>query len=242
MVVTLLLVLVVVHVVTEFYLAPQFADKKSPLALALAFQLVVTFAALAISGIPLLITALATGALMLQYGILTSLLAPLASSLKGLLFKQLVHLACITVLVLLVVGHDAREHAWLVLDNLNGQLLLWRGLAYLLALKPSSTAISLLLKNWTDELTETEDTGRNRPLKEAGTYIGYFERTLMVTFVLWGQLPGVALVLAAKSVFRFGDLKDHGSRMFTEYVMLGTFASTLAGISCGLLGVYLGNL
>ncbi|MGF1706889.1 DUF3307 domain-containing protein [Enterovibrio baiacu] len=160
-------------------------------------------------------------------------------TLRSLVIKQSAHLALLLFVATAIVSPDARSDAISALQQQSWWGLFCGILAYLLAMKPSSVAISLLLRNWTQELNDASDTEKNRPLKDAGTYIGYFERALIVTFVLWGQLPGVALVLAAKSVFRFGDMKDHGSRMFTEYVMLGTFASALFAIASAMLGLYL---
>ena len=51
-----------------------------------------------------------------------------------------------------------------------------------------------------------------------GQYIGQLERTLIFLFVLIGQPTGVGFLVAAKSVFRFGDLKEHEDRMEAEYI------------------------
>ncbi|CZF79035.1 hypothetical protein GCE9029_01217 [Grimontia celer] len=239
---TLLLVLVVIHIFSEFYLFPLMSSKRQGLILVAALQAGLAFIAFTIVGTPLLTAFIATLALSAQYAVLSHCMTMPSERLRGMLLKLTLHIVLIALITAFAVTIDQRHAAWEAVVSAKWQTLLCWGLAYLLALKPSSSAIALILQNWTQELTATEDAATNRPLKEAGTFIGYFERTLIVTFVLWGQLPGVALVLAAKSVFRFGDLKDHGSRMFTEYVMLGTFASAMFGIGCGLLGDYLGKL
>lgn len=43
-------------------------------------------------------------------------------------------------------------------------------------------------------------------LPNAGQWIGYIERIMILTFVLVGSFEGVGFLLAAKSVFRFGEL------------------------------------
>jgi len=48
----------------------------------------------------------------------------------------------------------------------------------------------------------------NRGLPQGGKLIGQFERLLILLFVLVGSVSGVGFLLTAKSVFRFGDIKD----------------------------------
>ena len=52
----------------------------------------------------------------------------------------------------------------------------------------------------------------------------YIERILILTFVLVGSFEGVGFLLAAKSVFRFGELNKAKEIQTTEYVLIGTFA------------------
>ena len=51
------------------------------------------------------------------------------------------------------------------------------------------------------------------------------ERLLILVFVLLGKWEGVGFLLAAKSVFRFGDLKEAHDMRLTEYVLIGTLLS-----------------
>lgn len=51
------------------------------------------------------------------------------------------------------------------------------------------------------------------------------ERLLILLFVLIGQWAGVGFLLAAKSIFRFGDLNEAQDRKLTEYIMIGTLLS-----------------
>ena len=56
-------------------------------------------------------------------------------------------------------------------------------------------------------------------------WIGYCERVLIVTFILTGNVEGIGFLLAAKSVFRFGELNKEKEVATTEYVLFGTLAS-----------------
>ena len=45
-------------------------------------------------------------------------------------------------------------------------------------------------------------------LRNAGKYIGWLERALVVTFVVAGYPEGIGLLLAAKSLARYPEIKD----------------------------------
>ena len=62
-------------------------------------------------------------------------------------------------------------------------------------------------------------------LKQGGYVIGCLERTLVFIFVLADQLTAVGVLIAAKSVLRFGEIKDAGQRKTAEAIIIGTFAS-----------------
>ncbi|MFG6159582.1 DUF3307 domain-containing protein [Halomonas sp. 1390] len=101
--------------------------------------------------------------------------------------------------------------------------------AYLLVTRPMSIAIALIMRRWSAEL---EDTGT---LASAGARIGVLERLLVLTLVLLDQLTAVGFLLAAKSVLRFGDLRETRDRKLTEYVLLGTLLSVSTTLVLGML-------
>lgn len=67
-------------------------------------------------------------------------------------------------------------------------------------------------------------------LLDAGTIIGVIERLLILVFVLLDFMEGVGFLLAAKSIFRFGDLSSAKDTKFTEYVLIGTLLSFGMGL------------
>lgn len=101
-------------------------------------------------------------------------------------------------------------------------------MAYMLMLKPSSILLGLFLKQW------TPPSSNSLSLPKAGQWIGYIERILILTFVLVGSFEGVGFLLAAKSVFRFGELNKAKEIQTTEYVLIGTFASFTIAILTGI--------
>lgn len=72
-------------------------------------------------------------------------------------------------------------------------------------------------------------------LANGGKMIGWLERLLIFVFVLAGQYAGVGFLITAKSVFRFGELKESENRKEAEYIIIGTFASFLYAIVVSLL-------
>jgi hypothetical protein len=74
-----------------------------------------------------------------------------------------------------------------------------------------------------------------RGLTTGGRVIGQWERALIFIFVGMGQPGAIGFLVAAKSVFRFGELKDYENRMEAEYITIGTLMSfgVAAAISFG---------
>lgn len=93
--------------------------------------------------------------------------------------------------------------------------------AIVLLTVPVSVAVRIFISAWTPD-TEEKD---GESLRNAGMYIGILERLFVFGFVLMGHLEAVGFLLAAKSIFRFGDLKESKDRKLTEYVLIGTFVS-----------------
>ncbi|MGM0491514.1 MAG: hypothetical protein ACQER1_01105 [Armatimonadota bacterium] len=69
-------------------------------------------------------------------------------------------------------------------------------------------------------------------IPNAGRLIGQLERTLILLLVLAGVPSGIGLLIAAKSVLRFGDVsaKETDNRKMAEYVIIGTLASFTFGM------------
>jgi len=74
-----------------------------------------------------------------------------------------------------------------------------------------------------------EGAGFSMGLPDGGEVIGYLERGLILFFVLVGHPAGIGFLVAAKSVFRFGELTDLQRRRQAEYIIIGTLTSILFG-------------
>ena len=103
--------------------------------------------------------------------------------------------------------------------------------AALFLTSPASVIIKTAISQWTPETFYEVTTS----LPDAGKFIGYLERLLVFTFILSGHWEGVGFLVAAKSVFRFGNLKESHDRKLTEYVLIGTLLSFSVAIAVALL-------
>ena len=98
--------------------------------------------------------------------------------------------------------------------------------------------IQVLLTNWTKDIYLDKE----KSLPNAGRYIGILERLLVFLFVVLGRWEAIGFLIAAKSVFRFGDLKDSRNRKLTEYILIGTLLSFGIAIVTGILTLYISTV
>ena len=109
---------------------------------------------------------------------------------------------------------------------------------YVILTLPMSIIIQKTLMPWSDLIGEADDDS----LLNAGKYIGILERSFVFVFILANRWEAVGFLLAAKSVFRFGDLKESKDRKLTEYILLGTLLSFGIAIVLSMLAIYQASL
>ncbi|MFN3556641.1 MAG: DUF3307 domain-containing protein [Bacteroidales bacterium] len=95
---------------------------------------------------------------------------------------------------------------------------------------PASVIIRILVSRWYDAAKTPDDDS----LQNAGSYIGMLERLLILAFVLLGRWEGIGFLIAAKSIFRFADIKGNPDRKLTEYFLIGTLLSIGLAMVTGL--------
>lgn len=141
---------------------------------------------------------------------------------------QLLHLLCLLLIGMGWVGQTSGGFVEVTKASWEAVSALWtlQHISLLTALVfltwPSAICIRTLIAGWTPSYNNTLETDS---LHNAGKYIGMLERLFVFAFVLTGHLEGVGFLLAAKSIFRFGDLKAARDRKLTEYVLIGTLLS-----------------
>ncbi|MBC8052487.1 MAG: DUF3307 domain-containing protein [Sphingobacteriaceae bacterium] len=102
----------------------------------------------------------------------------------------------------------------------------WNNLTAVLVLSfPSSILIRVLIAKWTPDATRLGSTKAQTSLQSAGQFIGIMERLLVFIFIYTNHFEAIGFLIAAKSIFRFGDLKEGNDLKLTEYILIGTFLS-----------------
>lgn len=255
-----LIALLFAHTLADFVFQTDWmvANKHRPLALALHAAVVLATAIVATGTLhpALLVLALVHIAIDAGKLILTRIRAN-AGGLAPFLIDQALHLATLLVLAFwrpglwagglwapgAIVTHDDggilgtglwSEATPLPVSHLPALMVLATG--FILATRAGGFAVGLLMRPFAANLpggTAAEG------LPGAGRVIGLLERGLIFVLVLIGQPQGVGLLMAAKSILRYGALKE--DRELSEYVIIGTLASfgwalvvsyaTLAGLA-----------
>ena len=136
---------------------------------------------------------------------------------------QILHLVMIVVITLLYSKSSFEfsalgNHFWVIAT------------AIIFLTKPTSIIIKNTISIWTPENKSTDES-----LQNAGNYIGMLERLFVFSFIMTGHFEAIGFLLAAKSIFRFGDLKEAKDRKLTEYVLIGTLLSFGIALLIGLL-------
>ena len=97
--------------------------------------------------------------------------------------------------------------------------------------KPISFAVKIFISKWTPDTEAGDDMVS---LESAGQYIGILERLIVFAFIITNEWQAVGFLLAAKSVFRFGNLQEAKDRKLTEYILIGTLLSFGIAIITGM--------
>ncbi len=97
--------------------------------------------------------------------------------------------------------------------------------AVIICWKPANIFIKLMLRHCCVNMPSNKKNGFN-----AGALIGTLERWLILIFVYMQHYEALGLLIAAKSIIRFGDKQTVDS----EYVLTGTLLSLFIAVLAGL--------
>ncbi|MGC9322523.1 MAG: DUF3307 domain-containing protein, partial [Kosmotogaceae bacterium] len=90
----------------------------------------------------------------------------------------------------------------------------------------------LIYKNQPDYLERIVGNSSSLDNVRTGRAIGIFERLLVLTLYLTGNVASITIVIAAKSLARF---KNFDNKDFAEYYLIGTLASVMIAIIGGMI-------
>jgi hypothetical protein len=158
----------------------------------------------------------------------------------SMVLDQLAHVAVIVFLVTYLyqsrlISTDSYWTALIGREILRKSLVLLIGA--ILAVYVGGVLVGILVKPFLREIEGAEQTLKteSRGLQNGGKCIGQLERLLILFFILTGQPAGVGFLITAKSILRFGEIKDGRGRKEAEYIIIGTmlsFAWALAVACC----------
>lgn len=136
---------------------------------------------------------------------------------------QILH---IIVLYCCVYFNNLYEHTLSLFQQLDWALIT----AVVFVSFPTAIIMSKVMQKMSDQI-EID----HKSLPNAGKYIGIIERLFVLVFIILGRWEAIGLLITAKSVFRFNDLKESNSRKLTEYILIGTLLSFGIAIVTGII-------
>jgi hypothetical protein len=141
---------------------------------------------------------------------------------------QLIHLATIIGAVFLIVHPSLQTFEfWLMRIRLLQEKLLLVLVVYVLVVFGGGYFIRVLIGPlWREE--PGQETKEHQEVINAGLYIGWLERFLVLTALFLQSPATVGFILAAKSIARYPELK---SVRFAEYFLIGTLLSVSIAIA-----------
>jgi hypothetical protein len=150
--------------------------------------------------------------------------------LVAFVLDQLAHLAVIVALARIFGALAPMPSFWAMLWHANWWAFLGAASAFILVVRVGGMLVGYWVQPYLDEIQHAAKTGTSefrptRGLTNGGRVIGQWERALIFLFVALGQPASVGFLIAAKSIFRFGELKDRENRMEAEYITIGTLMS-----------------
>lgn len=214
-----LLALVAAHLIADFPLQSDWLleRKKNPVFLILHIAVVTATAALVLGFLSWPLLAVLAFTHLVMDAIKVHLLK---DTLTSFFIDQFVHLSVIVGLAFLYAGTFANGF-WAGapgLEYYQAGLCLIAGL--ILSLQTGAIIIKKATQPFFEQIEPTIE-----GLRHGGSYIGVLERALVMLLILTGQPAGVGFLITAKSILRFGDVKESHQRKLTEYVIIGTFLS-----------------
>jgi hypothetical protein len=130
---------------------------------------------------------------------------------------QVLHILSLVFLWLVEIGMPGSIPDWLSAWIMQESFSLVF-LAYLLVLWPSGYAIQYALSG----IIKFKHAESDERIERGGNLIGFFERIIILTFMLLGAYEGIGFLITGKSIIRFARPEEN---LRSEYVLLGTMLS-----------------
>jgi hypothetical protein len=155
--------------------------------------------------------------------------AKLADSATVFLLDQVLHVCTIIALAWFLIRPTwATLRSQLSWSAATGEKVLEAGIVYVVVIFAGGYLIRYLTRNLSAGIKKPGETAEQ--VENAGMYIGWLERFLVVTAILVQSPSMVGLILTGKSIARFPELKER----FAEYFLIGTLLSIGLAVLGGL--------
>ncbi len=129
---------------------------------------------------------------------------------------------------------------WSDLFGNNYLRLLTIAISMILVTKFSSIIISYIIRPF--QIKMFKDENNNKDEIKTGRVIGYLERFAILILFLANLPTIVGFLITAKSILRYGEIKNNNDKVMVEYVLIGTLLSFAIGITIALLTIKTLNL
>ena len=150
---------------------------------------------------------------------------------KWFLIDQAAHIFSV-----FIVWYLWESPTWSMMDLFQSSSVLSILTAIIFLTFVSDILMKMTLGQWAKDIGLEEE---EKSLKNAGKCIGMIERLFVFVFIVTGNWSAIGFLITAKSVFRFGDLRESKNRKLTEYVLIGTFMSFGIAIIVGMIVKFL---
>lgn len=168
--------------------------------------------------------------IFISHVLLDGLKSKRKNTVQFFLLDQLGHLIVILVCWILLVNGNITDILASLISGISNVKLWIFIIAYILVIWPAGIIIGKITKPWRDKIKETSSQG----LDKAGLWIGRLERILILTFILIQRFEAIGFLIAAKSIFRFGEIRSPDGRKEAEYILIGTMISFVIAIILGI--------
>jgi len=167
----------------------------------------------------------------LAHAVIDAVKARTSGGARAFVVDQLAHLAVLMALAMWITEAPALAGGgWL--DRLGvayARAMVWVA-GVLATVQAGAYYVAALVRPYLAELERELENGSStfrpeRGLASAGMVIGRLERLIVFILIMVGQPAGIGFLVAAKSIFRFGELRNTSNRMESEYIIIGTLAS-----------------
>lgn len=103
-------------------------------------------------------------------------------------------------------------------------------IAIIFASKVSSILVVYLIKPFQ---TNSLSTGEKEIQNKTGRFVGQLERIIILLLFLADMPAVIGFLITAKSILRYGEIKNEKDKTLVEYILIGTLISFALGITIG---------